>query len=148
MAKGSVIAVVPSSSNPALSYEIRLGHDGNVYCSCPNWKYQKLPPKERTCKHMKELSAKIAEVTGKMAKAVPAKATTPAPAPAPAAAPAAPAPVAVSTSNEAEEIAALEAKLASLKAKKSAKVEAAKAAVEAAKKALAAAEYELAKLVA
>jgi predicted nucleic acid-binding Zn finger protein len=69
MATGNVIAYVPSSSNPSVSYEVRLGKDGNVYCTCPNWKFQKLPPKERSCKHMKALSAQISTVTAKLAKA-------------------------------------------------------------------------------
>lgn len=54
-AKGAILATVPSSSDPSKSYEIRMGNDGNVYCSCPAWKYQKVPPKERTCKHIKSL---------------------------------------------------------------------------------------------
>jgi hypothetical protein len=62
-AMGTLITKVQSSTNPAQSYDILLGGDGNVYCTCPGWKYQKLPPKERTCKHMKALSSKIAAFT-------------------------------------------------------------------------------------
>lgn len=51
--KGPVVARVPSESNPEKEYEIRLGADGNFYCSCPAWKYQKKGVKERTCKHIK-----------------------------------------------------------------------------------------------
>mmetsp|Transcript_88540 Transcript_88540/g.167002 ORF Transcript_88540/g.167002 Transcript_88540/m.167002 type:complete len:713 (+) Transcript_88540:63-2201(+) len=25
---------------------------GHIYCTCPNWRYQKRPPDERTCKHI------------------------------------------------------------------------------------------------
>lgn len=49
----TVIATVPSHSNPAKSYNIRMGKDGNVYCTCPAWKFQKVHPKARTCKHLK-----------------------------------------------------------------------------------------------
>jgi len=66
---GPVIATVPSSSNPAKKYEIRMGHDGNVYCSCPAWRNMKLPPAERVCKHMKSLSKQISTVASKMRKA-------------------------------------------------------------------------------
>jgi hypothetical protein len=65
---GPVIATVPSSSNPDKSYEIRMGHDGNVYCSCPAWRNQKKPPAERVCKHMQKLSKQIATVAAKMRK--------------------------------------------------------------------------------
>lgn len=146
MATGTVLATVPSSSSSAV-YEIRLGGDGNVYCTCPAWKFQKLPPKERTCKHMKALSGQIASMTKKLAapKAA-APAPVKAPAPAPVVAPVAK-PVEAPKADPVEaEIAALEAKLAALKASKNEKLNAAKAKVEAAKKALAEAEAELAKV--
>lgn len=50
---GPVVAKVPSESNPEKTYDIRLGKDGNFYCSCPAWKNQKKPVKERMCKHIK-----------------------------------------------------------------------------------------------
>lgn len=35
-------------------YEIREASDkSHLYCSCPAWKFQKLPPNKRTCKHIK-----------------------------------------------------------------------------------------------
>lgn len=37
---------VPSDSNPNKSYDIRLGSDGVVYCSCTAWKMKKW------CKHL------------------------------------------------------------------------------------------------
>lgn len=55
--KGPVVARVPSESNPEKEYEIRLGKDGNFYCSCPNWKNMKKPVKERVCKHIKTWAA-------------------------------------------------------------------------------------------
>jgi len=34
------------------TYIVKCSKSGNcVYCSCPAWKYQRLPPRERTCKH-------------------------------------------------------------------------------------------------
>ena len=35
-----------------LDYEIRLGKDGQVYCSCSSWRFSKKVPK--TCKHLEE----------------------------------------------------------------------------------------------
>ena len=43
-----VLATVPSKSNPAKSYEIRLGGDGVVYCTCRAWIQNKF------CKHLEE----------------------------------------------------------------------------------------------
>lgn len=43
-----VLAKVPSKSNPAKSYEIRLGGDGVVYCTCRAWVTNKF------CKHLEE----------------------------------------------------------------------------------------------
>ena len=140
MATGNVIAYVPSSSDPSKSYEVRLGGDGNVYCTCPNWKFQKLPPKERTCKHMKALSSQIATFMGKAAKAVAAPVAKKVAKAAPVAAPVAVPVVAVS---EDAQIAALEAQLKALKQAKADRTAAAQAKVEAAKAALAQAEAEL-----
>ena len=42
----SVICTVTSKSNPKKTYEIRVGKDGVVYCTCPRWKYTK------NCKHL------------------------------------------------------------------------------------------------
>lgn len=43
-----LLGKVPSSSNPLKSYEIRLGGDGVVYCSCQAWKINKY------CKHLEQ----------------------------------------------------------------------------------------------
>lgn len=55
----TILATVPSSSNPLKSYDIRLGKDGNVYCTCPAWKYQKKHPHDRTCKHLKAFAKQV-----------------------------------------------------------------------------------------
>lgn len=31
--------------------------DAPAYCSCPAWKFQKLSPKDRTCKHLRAINA-------------------------------------------------------------------------------------------
>lgn len=49
-----VLTTVRSHSNPALSYEIRLGKDGKVYCICPSWKFSSGKP----CKHLKSLEVR------------------------------------------------------------------------------------------
>jgi hypothetical protein len=140
MATGTVITTVQGSA--AQPYEIRLGGDGNVYCTCPAWKFQKLPPKERTCKHMKALSSQIAAFTGKLAaKTAPKAPAAPVAAPkaaAPVVAPP-PAPVAVVEAPKAAPAPVVNPKVALAQAK----VAAAKAAL-----ALAQAEVELAEALA
>ena len=36
-------------------HEVRIGRDGNVYCTCPAWRLQALHPYNRTCKHINDL---------------------------------------------------------------------------------------------
>lgn len=33
-------------------YTVKQGRDGVVYCSCPSWKFQRVTPALRTCKHL------------------------------------------------------------------------------------------------
>lgn len=40
-------------------YDIKKGKDGVVYCTCPAWRFQKLPVAARTCKHIKSVSAQL-----------------------------------------------------------------------------------------
>ncbi len=42
MARGlyTVLAEFPSRSRPGVTYEVRQGGDGVVYCSCPKWRFQ------------------------------------------------------------------------------------------------------------
>ena len=32
-------------------HTLTVSQAGQIYCDCGSWRYQKLPPKERTCKH-------------------------------------------------------------------------------------------------
>lgn len=54
-----VLAVIPSDTDPNEHYEVRIGHDGNVYCTCPAWRFQHRAPGERTCKHLQGLAKKL-----------------------------------------------------------------------------------------
>ena len=45
----TVLKFVSSSSRPGVSYQIRQGGDGVVYCTCPAWQFGK----GRDCKHLK-----------------------------------------------------------------------------------------------
>jgi len=54
------LAVIPSSSNPNVTYKVIKGADHNVYCTCPAWRFQKgVSPKNRTCKHLRALAANM-----------------------------------------------------------------------------------------
>lgn len=50
VAPGTIARVKGSAADP---YELRVGQDANFYCTCPSWRFQKLPPKLRECKHMR-----------------------------------------------------------------------------------------------
>jgi hypothetical protein len=120
---GQVLLQVPSSSSNK-HYDIILGGDGVVYCTCPAWKFQKLPPAQRTCKHLKAASSQLSTLAKKVtAPKTPAPKAALKAAPAPVAAPVAtPAPVA----DVDAEIAALEKAIAEKKAAKAASEKAAK----------------------
>lgn len=48
-----VLARYPSKSNPSKGYNILLGGDGNVYCECAAWRFQRgKGPYGRRCKHL------------------------------------------------------------------------------------------------
>ena len=148
----TLLAEVPSSSSNA-TYKIQLGDDNNVYCSCPAWKFQKLPPKARTCKHINALSLQMKQLASKLGavspasvvvavpKAAPAKVAAPVAAPVAVAAKvaAAPAPVAPVVSTESKK-AALAAKKAALAAEEAALLAEEQAAEKAAAKAALVAE--------
>ena len=51
LANGESVFVI-SSSNSSIHYKVSKAATGSsVYCSCPAWKFQKLNPAVRTCKH-------------------------------------------------------------------------------------------------
>lgn len=47
-----VLARNESNSKPGSYHEVRRGADGNVYCTCPSWRFQRNSPLNRTCKHI------------------------------------------------------------------------------------------------
>ena len=56
--KGELIRTWPNSKGTGV-YELRMGKDGVVYCSCPAWRFSKERP--RSCKHMVAWASAIAE---------------------------------------------------------------------------------------
>ncbi len=48
----AILAYVKSETREGVVHQIRIGADGNVYCTCEAWKYQKLSVTNRTCKHL------------------------------------------------------------------------------------------------
>jgi len=51
LSNGESVLVI-SAANPSILYKVAKAASGtSVYCSCPAWKYQKLNPAVRTCKH-------------------------------------------------------------------------------------------------
>jgi len=52
--KSVVIANIASKSDPDRAYSLTAHSDGVVSCSCPSWRFQKIAPAARTCKHMRE----------------------------------------------------------------------------------------------
>lgn len=63
-----VLARFESKSSPGHYHEVRRGADGNVYCQCPSWRFQKNSPTNRTCKHIE--SWKSQTVVGGVSLAV------------------------------------------------------------------------------
>lgn len=52
-----LLFTTPSSTGKG-EHQVKLGKDGNVYCSCGAWKFQKgVHPHDRTCKHIKAAQA-------------------------------------------------------------------------------------------
>jgi hypothetical protein len=46
-----LLSRVPRSDGEGY-WEIRQAKDGSRWCGCPAWKFQHLPPRDRTCKHL------------------------------------------------------------------------------------------------
>jgi len=53
-----VLAVFPSKSKPGHSHAVARSHStGDTWCTCPAWKFQRIPPADRVCKHIKRVAA-------------------------------------------------------------------------------------------
>jgi ATP-dependent DNA ligase len=52
--------LVTSSTNPNTKYKVA---DGCISCSCPAWRYQRLPPAMRHCKHTRQVCPDKASLT-------------------------------------------------------------------------------------
>ena len=48
----AVLATFESKSSPGKFYEVRIGNDGETYCTCRGWIHSKATPK--TCTHIEE----------------------------------------------------------------------------------------------
>lgn len=68
---GMLIREIKSLSSER-TYELRIGDDGRVYCTCPSWKFQKA--KNGVCKHVCSYMDELAN--GKPAQAVSSRVET------------------------------------------------------------------------
>jgi len=46
----TLVATFPSKSSPGKRHEVRVGADGQTYCTCPAWAFSQASSKG--CKHM------------------------------------------------------------------------------------------------
>ena len=68
----TLLALFASASKPGHSHEVRVGADGNVYCTCPAWRFQKgVSPIGRQCKHTRAAMAQFAAAQPRPAKSAP-----------------------------------------------------------------------------
>lgn len=51
----SPVVLATCQGSKGETHEIRIGKDGNCYCTCCAWRFQKVPAKYRTCKHINGL---------------------------------------------------------------------------------------------
>jgi len=42
-------------------HSVKLGKDDVLYCTCPNWKFQRRRPDDRQCKHTRQVVAEMAQ---------------------------------------------------------------------------------------
>ena len=52
---GKAIKEITSTTGNGTTYDIRLGEDYRIYCTCKAWQFSRPPIKE--CKHLRELFA-------------------------------------------------------------------------------------------
>jgi len=68
-----LIRTIPSSSSDR-TYELHIGGDGRVYCTCPSWKFQKSKG-NGTCKHVQAYMQELASGGGAATASKPASVT-------------------------------------------------------------------------
>jgi len=56
----TILATIPSKSNPNKSYQVRKGADGVIYCTCPAWIFSAKKTGVHDCKHLQALRAEMA----------------------------------------------------------------------------------------
>jgi len=78
-----ILAYVKSETREGVVHTIRMGRDGNVYCSCEAWKYQSKPVTERTCKHLQAFALQANLPNVALLRQMAAMMAPPAPKPAP-----------------------------------------------------------------
>jgi predicted nucleic acid-binding Zn finger protein len=55
----TTIIALQVQGDSGTKYDIKTGKDGVVHCSCPAWRFQKVAPAKRTCKHINFVASKI-----------------------------------------------------------------------------------------
>jgi hypothetical protein len=49
-------SVTVQGSNGAV-WTVTVSRDGQLYCNCPSWKFQRIAPALRVCKHTQQVAA-------------------------------------------------------------------------------------------
>ncbi len=59
----AALFVFSSDSSPGKTYQTLQYSDGSTSCECPGWKFKKkvTPGGDRTCKHVRDIDAGLAE---------------------------------------------------------------------------------------
>jgi hypothetical protein len=64
-----VLALFPSKSNPSKVHAVARSHKtGDTWCTCPAWRFQRIPAADRVCKHIKRIAAASLAGNGPMVK--------------------------------------------------------------------------------
>jgi predicted nucleic acid-binding Zn finger protein len=66
----TILATIPSKSNPSKSYQVRKGDDGVIYCTCPAWAFSGKKPGGHDCKHLRALRASMEAYARRVASKV------------------------------------------------------------------------------